>query len=1733
MAISTNGTIITRLAGALYNEYLSNASYTELNTTPAATVAANMLSSDFAGKTDLQVAKTILTNLGLSSITGLDNWVAAQLTGAGSTAAAKGAKLVSMLNDFAMMTADVTYGSYATTFNSNTAAGLANSQTAKSAGGAFATAAKVAADAAAAEKAAAEKAAADKAAAEKAAADKAAADAAAAEKAAADKAAADAAAAEKAAADKAAADKVVADAAFAETLILKSTVQTITGKDSDDTFTADAGTWNTGDKLNGGNGKDTLNATITGTGPTQSATSLVSIEVLNLTATPNPATLDLTGVTGVTEVNNISSANGASLAVSGLGKVVNTTITGGNTSTSVTYTTAVTAATALTDAATLTLNGTSATSSFSTAGVETLTVNSATAANTLASLTDTGITKLVVTGDQALTVTAAVGGTTIATVDASAATGAITLATGGGAGGTAATGVTVTAPTAATAGLFTITTGANKDTVTLGAGTSVVATGAGNDTINAGAGNDTITPGAGNDVVNAGAGVDTIRFDTAAGATNADIVNNFGATDVLAINLGRAQVTGTSGSAATSVYGSLLTTNGVTATSPSFAAVSGTGTGTAVVFQNVSAGSSTANTIAQASNVIALNGVFTDGTAAGVITGLGATGAAGITTQLDSRFLLVTYSVGNIAQVWSYTGDNQTAAAGTSVLTDIDAAELQLVATLNGVASGTLTAANFATYLDAATVATTSSSTGQTINVAVPLAQVTTTANTAGQYFTAAADTVNVAVGMLPNAAATATAGLTFLDEAAGDADVLNVTGLTAAALTDATMGLFTSNIETINMNLLVGGGSFTASSRTPGTTTFGFTGTGGQTILGLPAAPTVKFDAAATNVVAGTLSAAGAYSVALNGSGAAATTATGQPTGPSLAMTSGTTATTTVTGTSVLIAQAGSLYGGTVASAQTITGTGNLTISGTGATFGALTGGVSTTGYTGALTLRPTDATAFDMSGTGADTTKFTGVKTIDLSQTTGNTIVLASDNGTWPVTVTSNANFGNLSVTQAGSGLTDAVVISATATAGTQTFGSITAPGIETLTVNLQGLTTTATKAVSNITMDINAGTQALTVTSNALATTLGTVTADSLNTTGVVGTLGATLSTNLVGGATFTGNTTQASFITGSGFADLITTGSGNDAIYEAAGSTVSSANLNAGLGNDTYSLASTNSAGTVITDAGGTDTLVLTGATANISGMNNGGTLASMGIDRLIVTGGSTVTVAGGQITGTLPVNLVEGVTPVNFTLGTSGVLNLSSLDLTAGLTYLTATGAAATAGTAGVVAGALSTGTTGADSITGTSGTDTITGGGGADVLVGGNGTNMFNFASAANLAAATVTGGTGTDTIAITGDAVTLVDANFTATHTLLEALTLGTGTTATTLGAAAVAAGIATVNTGTGATTITATAPVTSLAVVSNVADGVALNIGAGATNYTITNLLGDLTVSDTHTGNIAVTVSAVATTTVAFGTNTTGTHAVTATALTDAQVLTLTGSDVASVSLVAGDLSAPAYTGVLTVTATTGTNVITGGTAADVINAGAGADIVTGGLGIDTIDLGAADAATDRVVMTTGGVIPVDLISNFLVGAVTPDILQVDRSDLQLQKTIMLAGNGAAAIGATIAAAAGVLTTVTTAFDQATAATTTAYRISSATAWTAADLGTALSTGGTYAMTTNGEWVATEALLVLYDNNVDTFLALVTTAATIATGATGTWTVTNLATLVGVTDAATVLTNNFELIA
>lgn len=136
-AISTNGAVLTRLAGALYNTQMSNATYAEVASQDPATLANTLYARDFASSSDATVATTLVANLGLTSVAGLTNWVAAQLTSAGS---AKGAKVVELLNGFAQMTSDATYGAFATAFNTKVDAALALSQTAGNKGGTFAAA---------------------------------------------------------------------------------------------------------------------------------------------------------------------------------------------------------------------------------------------------------------------------------------------------------------------------------------------------------------------------------------------------------------------------------------------------------------------------------------------------------------------------------------------------------------------------------------------------------------------------------------------------------------------------------------------------------------------------------------------------------------------------------------------------------------------------------------------------------------------------------------------------------------------------------------------------------------------------------------------------------------------------------------------------------------------------------------------------------------------------------------------------------------------------------------------------------------------------------------------------------------------------------------------------------------------------------------------------------------------------------------------------------------------------------------------------------------------------------------------------------------------------------------------------------------------------------------------------------------------------------------------------------
>jgi len=148
MAISTNGLQLARIAGAVFNQQLSASDYSEIlaaNKTAAELDAwANAaVAAEFRNKTTTDIAKAVLANVGLTSVAGLEAWVAGQLNAGGGVAKA-GASMLAMLNDFSNMTADATYGAAATTFNTKAAASQSLSQTAGTSTGTFAAVSAVA-----------------------------------------------------------------------------------------------------------------------------------------------------------------------------------------------------------------------------------------------------------------------------------------------------------------------------------------------------------------------------------------------------------------------------------------------------------------------------------------------------------------------------------------------------------------------------------------------------------------------------------------------------------------------------------------------------------------------------------------------------------------------------------------------------------------------------------------------------------------------------------------------------------------------------------------------------------------------------------------------------------------------------------------------------------------------------------------------------------------------------------------------------------------------------------------------------------------------------------------------------------------------------------------------------------------------------------------------------------------------------------------------------------------------------------------------------------------------------------------------------------------------------------------------------------------------------------------------------------------------------------------------------
>jgi hypothetical protein len=437
------------------------------------------------------------------------------------------------------------------------------------------------------------------------------------------------------------------------------------------------------------------------------------------------------------------------------------------------------------------------------------------------------------------------------------------------------------------------------------------------------------------------------------------------------------------------------------------------------------------------------------------------------------------------------------------------------------------------------------------------------------------------------------------------------------------------SGIETINLNMLVAGTTFSASARTPGTTTFGLTGTQNFTVTALPnaGAITLGLDYAGTASAALVSESGTADSLTVNLSGNA------KASNLVYVGTALEKADVNVTAASSILMNGTDLFGaaGNV-DATKLAGSGSLTVYGSGGAIGTLNLNGSDVGYTGSLTLRPSSSAAMDFSTNTADAGLVTGIKTIDLQDTTGWTgaITLAGANSTTnaavtvsfaPTTLSGNTTIGAVTISQVGGGLSDAVTLSMGANA--LSVGALTMNSIETVTINSSRVAAN-TFTVGNITLDDAVGTQKITITSaSTVALGSATFTADTVDMVGVTGATTGTLTLANTGGVLFTGPTGAISVV-GSAVADNITTGAGNDTVSGKAGADV----INVGSGTDTVIFAASSTAA-----AAGTNTSADT-----ITGITFG-------------TGGDVLTISiTAQATAFLLSNgnngaVTDGVTPV--------------------------------------------------------------------------------------------------------------------------------------------------------------------------------------------------------------------------------------------------------------------------------------------------------------------------------------------------------------------------------------------------------------------------------------------------------------------------------------------------------
>ncbi|MCA1868908.1 DUF4214 domain-containing protein [Agrobacterium genomosp. 3] len=311
---------------------------------------------------------------------------------------------------------------------------------------------------------------------------------------------------------------------------------------NDDTLRAPtANSLETVDVIDGGDGVDTLTASLTATDTTAAGTTAVSVQPviknvekifldIDTTVATGAAatdgvvyTFNAADVTGVKELwssgSSITEVGGSASSISFTGVNLATTVGVQNSSAAVTFAFANTSGSA--DTANLALSGATGNAAITIAGVETLNVSSMGSANSV-NVIGAATKVFNVTGDKALTLDITAANAT--TVDASALKAGLTI------NETVANDFTVKGGTGNDS-ITIVATTTQKATIEGGDGNDLISATANVDTINGGNGNDVITGGGAGDKITLGAGNDIVVIsaasDSTVGTDKMDVIADF------------------------------------------------------------------------------------------------------------------------------------------------------------------------------------------------------------------------------------------------------------------------------------------------------------------------------------------------------------------------------------------------------------------------------------------------------------------------------------------------------------------------------------------------------------------------------------------------------------------------------------------------------------------------------------------------------------------------------------------------------------------------------------------------------------------------------------------------------------------------------------------------------------------------------------------------------------------------------------------------------------------------------------------------------------------------------------------------------------------------------------------------------------------------------------------------------------------------------------------------------